>query len=147
MAGACALAWLGVLSGYDIRERRLPNWLTMPGAVTILAAAAAFGRGAPAGFGAVGLAGLYLVVHLIAPAAMGAGDVKLAAGVGGLTGAFGYDVWVLAAIAAPLLTAMVACIAVLRRSGSGGTARLRRTVPHGPSMCVATLVAGLLAIL
>jgi leader peptidase (prepilin peptidase)/N-methyltransferase len=147
VAGACALSWLGALSVYDIREQRLPNWLTMPGAVTILAAAAAFGRGAPAVFGALGLAGLYLVVHLVAPAAMGAGDVKLAAGVGGLTGAFGYDVWVLAAIAAPLLTAMVACLVVVRRSGSGRTTRSRGTVPHGPSMCVATLVAAMLAIL
>lgn len=142
MAGVCALTWLGVLSVYDIRERRLPNWLTMPGAVTILAVAAAFGRGAPAVFGALGLACLYLIVYLLAPAAMGAGDVKLAAGVGGLTGAFGYDVWVLAAVAAPLLTAMVACLALVRRSGSG-----RATVPHGPSMCVASLVAALLAVL
>ena len=104
------LAWLGALSIYDIREQRLPNWLTVPGAMAIVLAAAAVDRGGPALLGAVGLAGLYLVVHVIAPHGMGAGDVKLAAGAGGLTGAFGYDVWVLAAIAAPLLTAMVACV-------------------------------------
>lgn len=139
MAGAFVSAWLAVLCVYDIRERRLPNWLTMPGAVAILAVAAAAGRGGPALLGAIGLAGLYLVVHLISPAAMGAGDVKLAAGVGGLTGAFGFDVWALAAVAAPLLTATVACVAVIRRSTS--------TVPHGPSMCVATLAAAALVIL
>jgi leader peptidase (prepilin peptidase) / N-methyltransferase len=137
VAAACVLAWLTALSVFDIRERRLPNWLTLPGAVVVLAVAAAAGRGVPAVLGAVGLAGLYLVVHLVAPSAMGAGDVKLAVGVGALTGAFGYDVWVLAAIAAPLLTATWACLALVRR---------QRTVPHGPSMCVATLVAATLAI-
>ncbi len=133
VAGACVLAWLAVLSVYDIRERRLPNWLTMPGAAVILAVAAAAGRGVPSLLGAIGLAGLYLVVHLVAPPAMGAGDVKLAAGLGGLTGAFGFDVWALAAIAAPLLTAGWALAMLIRRSES--------TVPHGPSMCLATLAA------
>lgn len=132
-AGAVVLAWLVVLSVYDIRERRLPNWLTMPGALAILLVAMVGGRGVPALSGAIGLAGLYLVVHLISPPAMGAGDVKLAAGVGALTGAFGFDVWTLAAVAAPLLTAIWACVAVIRRSSS--------TVPHGPSMCLATLAA------
>ena len=64
---------------------------------------------------------------------MGAGDVKLAIGVGALTGAFGFDVWVLAALAAPLLTAVWAVVAVIRRAGS--------TVPHGPSMCLASAAA------
>lgn len=133
------LAWLTALSVFDICERRLPNWLTLPGAVVVLAVAAAAGRGVPAVLGAVGLAGLYLVVHLVAPAAMGAGDVKLAVGVGALTGAFGYDVWVLAAVGAPLLTAIWALVALSRRSSS--------TVPHGPSMCIATLAASALAML
>ena len=43
----------------------------------------------PALAGAAALAGLYLLVHLVAPAAMGAGDVKLAIGLGGLAGCFG----------------------------------------------------------
>ena len=137
MAGACVLAWLAVLSVYDIRERRLPNWLTMPGAAVILAVAAAAGRGMPALLGAVALASLYLVVHLLAPAAMGAGDVKLAAGVGALTGAFGFDVWALAALAAPLMTAVWACVLV-RRSES--------IVPHGPSMCLASLLSAALVV-
>jgi leader peptidase (prepilin peptidase)/N-methyltransferase len=137
--GAFVPVWLVVLCVYDIRERRLPNWLTMPGALAILAVAAAVGRGVPALLGAIGLAGLYLVVHLISPAAMGAGDVKLAAGVGGLTGSFGFDVWALGAVTAPLLTAVWACVVVVRRSAT--------TVPHGPSMCLATLAATALAIL
>lgn len=133
VAGACVLAWLAALSGYDIRERRLPNWLTLPGAVVIVCAAGAAGRGHPALWGAVALAGLYLAVHVIAPAAMGAGDVKLAIGVGALTGSFGFDVWLLAAVAAPPLSAVWALGAVIRRS--------QYAVPHGVSMCTATLTA------
>jgi leader peptidase (prepilin peptidase) / N-methyltransferase len=139
VAVACVLAWLVALSVYDVRERRLPNWLTIPGALAVLAVAVTTGRGAPALLGAVVLAGLYLVVHVIAPAAMGAGDVKLAVGLGGLTGAFGLDVWALAALAAPLLTGVLACWAMTRPS--------EPAVPHGPSMCVATVAATMLAIL
>jgi leader peptidase (prepilin peptidase)/N-methyltransferase len=60
---------------------------------------------------------------------MGAGDVKLALGLGGVTGAAGVEVWVAAAFGAPLLTLVWA---VLSR---------RRVVPHGPSMCLATALS------
>jgi leader peptidase (prepilin peptidase)/N-methyltransferase len=139
IAGAAALAWLVALSAYDIRERRLPNYLTLPGAAVVLFGAAAAGHGVAAALGAAALFAVYLVVHLLAPAAMGAGDVKLALGVGALTGAFGVDVWAVAALTAPLLTAAWAIAAVIRRVES--------TVPHGPSMCVATVVACTLAVL
>ena len=83
---------------------------------------------------------MYLLVHLVAPAAMGAGDVKLAIGVGGLTGCFGLPVWFLAALAAPLLTALWGMVVLARGDGTTG-------VPHGPSMCLATAGAvGLLFI-
>jgi leader peptidase (prepilin peptidase) / N-methyltransferase len=139
VGGVFASTWLVLLCVYDIRERRLPNWLTMPGALAIIAVAVVAGRGVPALWGAIGLAGLYLVVHLISPASMGAGDVKLAAGVGGLTGAFGFDAWALAAVTAPLLTAAVAVVCVVRRSESA--------VPHGPSMCLAALATAALVLL
>jgi leader peptidase (prepilin peptidase) / N-methyltransferase len=135
---ALVLAWLATLSSYDIRQRRLPNLLTLPGAGVILVAAACTGRGLPALAGSAALAGLYLVVHLLAPAGMGAGDVKLAIGLGGLAGCFGAAVWFLAALAAPLLTALVGVAAAVR-----GTA----SVPHGPSMCLATAGATGVALL
>ena len=97
-------AWLVALSCYDIAGRRLPNLLTLPGAGVILLAGAVAGRGLPALAGAATLTGVYLLVHLMAPAALGAGDVKLAMGLGGLTGCFGVEVWFLAALAAPLIT-------------------------------------------
>ena len=37
---ALVLGWLAALSCYDIRQRRLPNVLTMPGAGVILVVAA-----------------------------------------------------------------------------------------------------------
>ena len=135
---ALVLAWLAALSFYDVRERRLPNRLTLPGAGAILLAAAVAGRGLPALAGAAALAGLYLLVHLVAPAGMGAGDVKLAIGVGGLTGCFGAGVWFCAALAAPLLTALWGALA---------TPHGVRAVPHGPSMCLATAGAAGLALL
>lgn len=124
------LAWLLALTICDIRERRLPDTLTLSGAAVVLAVAAATGRGLPAACGAVALFAVYLSVYLLAPGAMGGGDVKLAAGLGALTGTFGVDVWVLAAVGAPVLTAGLAVVA--------SVARRAATVPHGPSMCLAS---------
>lgn len=133
MVVGLVLAWLTLLSSYDIRQRRLPNWLTLPAAVVVPVAAVVVGRGTAALAGAAALTAVYLVVHLVAPAALGAGDVKLAAGLGAMTGAFGAEVWLLAAISAPLLTGLCGLIVVTARRGG--------TVPHGPSMCLASAVA------
>jgi len=132
------VAWASALTLVDVRVRRLPNALTLTGAVVILAVAAATGRGMPALTGGLALAGLYLVVHLADPSSMGAGDVKLALALGELTGAFGLAVWTLAALAAPILTAILGVIALVRRH--------RIPLPHGPSMCVASLVSAALAV-
>ncbi|CAN7487567.1 prepilin peptidase [Mycobacterium frederiksbergense] len=129
--------WLIALSVYDLRHRRLPNALTLPGAVLILAAAMPAGRGMPAVLGALALGLLYLAVHLIDPAALGAGDVKLAIGLGALTGAFGVEVWLLGAFGAVLLTALAGIVVVVLRGGSA--------VPHGPSMCAASAASVALA--
>jgi len=139
VAGVCVLMWLTALSLYDVRARRLPNWLTMPGAAAILTVAAIHGRGVPAVVGAVALFAVYAVVHLVSPTAMGAGDVKLAIGIGALTATFGNDVWLLAALGAPVLTAGWALVSMMHRS--------EQTVPHGPSMCVAAVAAMALAVL
>lgn len=130
--------WAAALSAADLRSRRLPNALTVPGAVVMLTAAAVVGRLPSALLGATALSAVYLAVHLAAPAAMGAGDVKLAVGLGALTGALGAEVWALGALGAPLLTAAAGLLSVAR--GRGGA------VPHGPSMCAASLAAAALAV-
>jgi leader peptidase (prepilin peptidase)/N-methyltransferase len=137
-----ALLWMVALAGYDIRQRRLPNRLTLPGFAVIMLVAACSEHGPAAALGAGLLAVVYLLVHLAAPAAMGAGDVKLALGLGALTGCFGADVWLLAAIGAPLLTALIGIVARLGWSAAWATA-----VPHGPSMCAASAAAVGLAVL
>ena len=139
MACAGVLAWLVALSVFDIRSRRLPNFLTLPGAVVMLLGATLLGRSGAAVLGAVALFAVYLVVHLITPSGMGAGDVKLAIGLGALTGTFGMDVWTISALAAPILTAGWAVVVTLRRAAS--------TVPHGPSMCLAAAGGCALAVL
>lgn len=137
MGTGLVLLWVGLLGGWDIRWRRLPNWLTLPGAAAILGGAAVTGRGAPALAGAVALFGGYLLVHLAAPGSLGGGDVKLALGLGGLTGCFGPAAWLLAAVAAPVLTALWALVVLVARG--------ERTVPHGPAMCLASVAAVALA--
>jgi leader peptidase (prepilin peptidase)/N-methyltransferase len=140
IAAAClVLAWLAALTCYDIRERRLPNALTLTGAAAVLAVATVAGRGSPALAGTVALTAIYLVVHCAAPGGMGAGDVKLALGLGALTGCFGVGAWFLAALGAPLLTAVIGVVSLARRGGS--------TVPHGPSMCLASAAGVGLALL
>ncbi len=121
-----ALAWLIALSVCDVRTHRLPNLLTVPGAVAVIGVAAAAGCGQRALAGALALALAYLVVHLVAPGGLGAGDVKLAIGLGALTGAFGAAAWTSAALGAPLLTAAWAL------------ARRRALMPHGPAMCASS---------
>jgi leader peptidase (prepilin peptidase) / N-methyltransferase len=128
-----ALLWMLALSVYDVTQRRLPNVLTLPGAAVIVVGAVVAGRGPTALAGAAALAATYLLVHLVAPTAMGAGDVKLAIGLGALTGSFGAEVWFLAAIGAPLLTAVLGTVAWLGWSA--------KAVPHGPSMCLASAAA------
>ena len=130
---AVALSWMATLTVYDIRRRRLPNWLTLPGFAMVMLVATGAGHARAAAVGAGLLAALYLLVHVAAPAAMGAGDVKLALGLGALTGCFSGDVWFLAALGAPLLTAVIGIVARLGWSAT--------TVPNGPSMCAASIVA------
>jgi prepilin signal peptidase PulO-like enzyme (type II secretory pathway) len=55
-----AVAWLVTLTVYDVRQRRLPNALTLPGALAVLVVAALAGRGTSALLGGVLLAALYL---------------------------------------------------------------------------------------
>jgi prepilin peptidase CpaA len=86
------LVLLALLIGsavYDVRYRKIPNWLSMSGIV--LGFAINFAIGPPEGgvmFALKGFAagfGLYLALYVLR--AMGAGDVKLMGAVGALVGA------------------------------------------------------------
>ncbi|MBF6170322.1 prepilin peptidase [Nocardia blacklockiae] len=132
-------AWCAALSAVDLRERRLPNVLTGIGALAVFGYALATDRLAAAAAGALLLAVPYAAVHLAAPAAFGAGDVKLALGLGAAAACGGGSAWVWATIAAPILTALAGGIAYLRCLIRGSPPP--RALPHGPSMCAATLLA------
>lgn len=139
------LAWLGAAAGVvDVRHRRLPDALTLPalpGALVLLA---------PLGGQAVlrGLAGAavavaaHAAVHLVAPRAMGAGDVKLAGPLGAVLAAASWSTLLLGAVGAALLSAFLALAGLLVGWASRGSG-----LPHGPSMLLACwLVAGVAAI-
>ncbi|MFE3192827.1 prepilin peptidase [Nocardia sp. NPDC059240] len=100
--------WCTALTACDLRARRLPDALTLPGAVVVLAYGFAVGTPIPALAGAALLTLPYLLVHLARPGALGAGDVKLAVGLGAATALGGAPTWTWAAVAAPMLTAAAA---------------------------------------
>ncbi|WP_224390106.1 prepilin peptidase [Pseudonocardia sp. ICBG1293] len=79
------LCWLAVAgSATDLLRRRLPDALTLPAlGLVLLALVPAGGAAVLRGLGgAVLFGGAYLLVHLLFPAALGGGDVKLAGPVG-----------------------------------------------------------------
>lgn len=116
------LLWCAALSAADLRHRRLPNTLTLPGAGLVLGYAWLDGRWPIALAGALLLALPYALVHLAMPAALGAGDVKLALGLGGACALTGAPAWTWAAVGAPLLTALAGAGALLAQ----------RLIPFGP---------------
>ncbi|MFY2790566.1 prepilin peptidase [Rhodococcus sp. MALMAid1271] len=130
----CAMVWwFAALSAVDLRWRRLPNGLTIPGAMVVTVTLVSIGS-ASALLGGALLFAIYLLVHLLAPAAFGAGDVKLAWSVGSIAALGGGAGWSIAAVSAPLATAVVGSVLAV-----GGHGRAR--IAHGPSMCAATLLA------
>ncbi len=104
----CAAVW-------DWRYRRIPNWLTMSGAVAGLALNGFLNPVLPGlWFSLKGLLlgfGVYLVLHLLR--AMGAGDVKLMAAVGSITGAA--DWFGIFLITAILGGALAIIVSILKR--------------------------------
>ncbi|MBF6335605.1 prepilin peptidase [Nocardia abscessus] len=149
LAYVALAVWCAALTVSDVRERRLPNGLTGSGVLAVLGYALATKQFTVALLGALLLSAPYLLVHLLAPAALGAGDVKLAVTLGAAAALGGARTWVWAAIGAPALTACLAAGVLARHRAS--TAAVRGdsavTVPHGPAMCSATLLALLWAAL
>lgn len=133
------LCWLVVAgTSTDLAHRRLPNVLTLPALPVVLVALVPAGGTAVlrAGAGALLLAGAYAVVHLVAPVAMGAGDVKLAGPVGAAVTAPGWGGLPVTALLAMLVSGLVAVLALL-----AGRARWGSRLPHGPVLLGAALTA------
>lgn len=129
------LGWLAVaLAAVDVLHRRLPDALTLPALPAALLLLAPLGAATVlrASAGAVLLVAVHGVVHLLAPRALGAGDVKLAAPLGAVLAAGSWSAPVLGALLAAVITGLVAVAGL----ACGGLAR-GAAVPHGPSMLAA----------
>ncbi|MBK5291356.1 MAG: prepilin peptidase, partial [Acidobacteriia bacterium] len=106
---------------FDLRSRRIPNWLTVSGAVLGLGLNWFLGETSGLVFGAKGLGFamlVYLPLYMIR--AMGAGDVKLMAAIGAILGPMNWlGVFVLSA----LLGGPIALITAMSRGRLGQSFR------------------------
>jgi leader peptidase (prepilin peptidase)/N-methyltransferase len=139
----CALAAAGVpLAFIDAREYRLPNVITLPAypaSLALLGVAAAFlaggaGRFAHALIGMAAAVVLFLILALLSPSGLGAGDVKLAGPLGAYLGWLGATAF-LAGLLAGFVLAAVAGLGLLL----AGKATRRSQLPLGPFLIAGTL--------
>ncbi|MFG2228588.1 prepilin peptidase [Streptomyces sp. NPDC048723] len=135
-----------LLALVDRAVHRLPDVLTLPlaaGAAALLGVAAPLPRAggdwrlALLGGGALGAA--YLLLHLINPAGMGFGDVKLALSLGVALGWYGWGVWSAGAFLGLLYGALYGLILLLR-----GPDERNQGYAFGPFMAAGTLTGVLL---
>ena len=85
LAGAVAIS---LIAGFtDLRSRRIPNWLTVPGLVIGVVANTVFGGWSGLRTSLLGaVIGLALLLPFVLLRSLGAGDWKLAIALGGFTG-------------------------------------------------------------
>ncbi len=111
-----------VAAVFDIRSRRIPNWLTLSGVVAGIVLNSFLGvdkynwRSALMGLGLAFL--IYFPLYLLR--GMGAGDVKLMAAVGSLVGPAN---WFAIFLLSSVLGGVVAILLLLSRGGLWGTFR------------------------
>ncbi|WP_459715098.1 prepilin peptidase [Actinophytocola sp. KF-1] len=136
------VAWFAVtLTVVDLKHRRLPNALTMAAypviaATTVLAATQSGWHVAQGALlGAAFLGTMYMALHLLRPAAMGAGDVKLSGSQGAVLGAVGWPAVLVGTTLAALLTLALHATAPRRLRTAWHTG-----IPHGPPLLTATYV-------
>ncbi len=114
----------------DIRTRRLPDRLVAPAAIVLVAgvgASSGLGQETSLGHLLIGLcvfAGPLLAIHLVAPAAMGFGDVKAASVLGAALG-----------LAHPIV-ALAGLTAATATGGLAGLVMRQRTIAFGPALVV-----------
>jgi len=134
----------------DLRSRRIPNWLTVAGAVSGFGFHAWRAGSEGLGFAGMGFGaafGIYAVLFLLR--GMGAGDLKMMAAMGAIAG---WSNWLLLFVLSAVIGGMVALIVIVARGRVGQTWRnLRRlpeqklgqpeslALPHAPVVAVAAV--------
>lgn len=124
----CALAVI------DWRTHRLPDAITLPSYPILALLLAPTGHLPAALTGGLTLAGLYGVLWLVRPDALGLGDVKLAGLAGMITGALGVDAWLTGALGGQFLGALYAVALLAARR-----ATLKSQFPFGPFILLGAL--------
>jgi leader peptidase (prepilin peptidase)/N-methyltransferase len=137
---AAVVTLSGLAAFADARSGRIPNELVAAAGIPTLAvvgASVVAGSGADAAaavlLGALVFAGPILVMHVISPAAMGFGDVKLAAVLGAALGLVEPGLGLPALCLAAAVTAAV------------GLVRRRSTLPFGPGLVLGATVVLVIA--
>jgi leader peptidase (prepilin peptidase)/N-methyltransferase len=133
---------LAVAAAIDRRWHRLPDLLTLPATAftaALVAVAAAIeddvGLLTGAVIGALILGGILLAVHLLSPAGMGFGDVKLALPIGLVVGAGGAGAVLDALLAALVFGAVAGLVTLVRHRDR------RRPFAFGPCLCAGAVLA------
>lgn len=134
---------------FDLRERRIPNWLTAGAALLGLATQLILLGRAGLGSGLAGfLLGLVVLLPLFIIGKFGGGDLKLLAAIGALRG-FTF-LWKAALLAA--LSGGVFAVGTLLLHGelllatyglAGNSYRSQRSYPYSPAIAVGVLLADL----
>lgn len=128
------------LAAVDLKHRRLPDALTLSAAATLGLAVAVIGMTTrnlwlvgSAGLGAIAFFSCHWCVHRVRPGSLGAGDVKLAVGLGGVLGSVGWPAVIVGSVLAGVTTAALAMLGRI-----AGIRAWRAGVPHGPGLLAGT---------
>jgi leader peptidase (prepilin peptidase) / N-methyltransferase len=124
--GALFAVVLLLLAAIDLQRRLIPNVIVLPTLVVVLAAQIALDpdRTLEWVVASLGAALFLFIPHLVYPAGMGMGDVKLAALLGAALGKS-----VIGALAVGLFTAAAFALLVLLREGLNGR---KKAIAYGP---------------
>lgn len=130
IAGVVTVVAATIAAAHDARRRRLPDrWVLVTGLAPGVAVVTGASAVPDVVAGLVLAAGPLLVVHLVAPSAIGFGDVKFAAALGAVCGLVDARLALLAVCLGSLLTAVA------------GLASRRAEMPFGPGLWLGTVVA------
>ena len=132
------IATLCVLAAIDIAERRVPNRIVLPAAAAVLVAQTVVvpDRALEWALSAIGASLALFLPHLVYPAGLGMGDVKLALLLGAVLGS---------AVSTALVIGFVAAaVYALLLLGVHGLAARRQTIPFAPFLAYGGIVALLL---